>query len=106
MFNFRTFIAAAAAVTTLATAAAADTAALRVQNNSGETIYRIYASPVTNSSWENDLLGSNVLTAGRFLDVTIRNFAVCEYDILIQFESGYEFTDVIDLCRYNTYTVN
>jgi hypothetical protein len=106
MFNFRTFIPALAIAATLGSVAAAQSQAIRFQNNSGATVYRIYASPVTNGSWENDLLGSNVLTSGRFLDVTIHNVSECNYDLLVQFENGAEFTDVVNICQIGQYNIN
>jgi hypothetical protein len=106
MFNFRNLIAAAAVTAASATAALAQTETLRFQNNSSYTVYRIYASPVTNSSWENDILGSNVLAPGRHLDATFRNVAVCDYDVLIQFEDGVEMTDVVNICQISQYNIN
>jgi hypothetical protein len=106
MFNFRTIIAAVALTAATATAAFAQTEPLRFQNNSSYTVLRIYASPITNNSWENDLLGSNVLASGRFLDVTFRNVSECNYDILIQFEDGVEMTDVVNICQVGQYNIN
>ena len=89
-----------------ATSAAAQSYSVRFQNNSGATVYYIYSSPTHNGSWEQDLLGSNVLYPGQGLDVTIHNVANCYYDVLVEFESGYSFTDTFDLCSYNQYTIN
>ena len=89
-----------------ATSAVAQSYSVRFQNNSGATVYRIYSSPTHNGSWEQDLLGSNVLYPGQGLDVIIHNVANCYYDVLVEFESGYSFTDTFDLCSYNQYTIN
>ena len=86
--------------------AAADSYGVRFQNNSGATVYRIYSSPTHNGSWEQDLLGSSVLYPGQGLQVMIHNVANCYYDVLVEFESGYSFTDTFDLCAYNQYTIN
>lgn len=104
----RTIAAAAAfAIAALsALPAAAQSYAVRFQNNSGATVWRIYSSPTHNSSWEQDLLGSNVLYPGAGLDVVIHNVANCYYDVLVEFESGYSFTDTWDICSYNTYVIN
>lgn len=106
MFNFRSFIPALAVAATLGSAAFAQSEAIRFQNNSGATVYRIYYSPVTNSSWENDILGSNVLRNGQFLDVTIHNVSECNYDLLIQWENGAEYTDVVNVCQIGQYNIN
>lgn len=97
----------AAAVGALAAVpAAAQSYGVRFQNESGETVWRIYSSPTDNGSWEQDLLGSSVLYPGQGLDVTIHNVSNCYYDVLVEFESGYSFTDTFDLCSYSQYTIN
>ena len=102
-------IAAAAALAVAALSAlpaAAQSYGVRFQNNSGATVWRIYSSPTHNGSWEQDLLGSSVLYPGQGLDVLIHNVSNCYYDVLVEFESGYSFTDTFDLCSYNQYTIN
>jgi len=102
-------IAAAAALALLGLSsipAAAQTYSVRFQNYSGATVYRIYSSPTHNGSWEQDLLGSSVLYPGQGLDVIIQNVSNCYYDVLIEWESGYQQTDTFDLCSYNQYTIN
>ena len=106
MFNFRSFVPAVAVLATMATSAFAQTEGLRFQNNSGYTILRIYASPVTNNNWENDILGANVLRPGQYLDVTFQNVYECNYDVLIQFEDGVEMTDVVNICSIGQYNIN
>ena len=99
-------LAAAALAILAAVPALADTYTVRFQNNSGATVYRIYSSPTNNGSWEQDLLGSSVLYPGQGLDVIIHNVSNCYYDVLVEFESGYSFTDTFDLCSYNQYNIN
>jgi len=106
MFNFRSFVPAFAVAATMATTAFAQSEAVRFQNNTSYTILRIYASPVTNNSWENDILGSNILNSRQYLDVTFQNVYECNYDILIQFSDGVEMTDVINICRIGQYNIN
>ena len=107
MFNFRAFIPAVAIAMSLSAPAFADSVEpLRIQNNSGSTIYRFYASPVNNSDWENDILGSNTLGAGQYLDITFRNVSECNYDILIEWENGAQYTDVVNICEIGQYNVN
>ena len=107
MFNFRSFIPAFAIAASLATSALAQhSEPLRFQNNTGNVILRIFASPVTNQSWEDDLLGANVLNPGQFLDATFRNVTECNYDLLIEFDNGAQFTDVVNICQVGQYNVN
>lgn len=84
---------------------AAQTYAVRFQNNSGGTVFRIYSSPTNNSSWEQDLLGANVLQPGQGLDVVIHNVSNCYYDILIEWDTGHQQTDTWDICSYNQYNI-
>jgi hypothetical protein len=101
-------IAAASALALAALAAvpaAADSYAVRFQNNSGATVYRLYSSPTHNGSWEQDLLGTSVLYPGQGLDVIIHNVANCYYDVLIEWESGYQEVDTWDICAHNQYSI-
>jgi hypothetical protein len=85
--------------------AAADSYSVRFQNNSGATVYRLYSSPTNNNSWEQDLLGANVLYPGTGLDVVIHNVSNCYYDVLIEWESGYQETDTWNICSYSQYNI-
>jgi hypothetical protein len=85
---------------------AAQTYAIRFQNYSGGTVYRIYSSPSNNGSWEQDLLGANVLYPGQGLDVVIHNVSNCYYDVLVEFQSGYSFTDTWNICSFSQYNIN
>ena len=101
-------ILAAAALATAALSAVPATAQtydVRFQNNSGATVYRIYSSPTHNGSWEQDLLGTSVLYPGQGLDVIIHNVANCYYDVLIEWESGYQEVDTWDICSYSQYSI-
>lgn len=98
---------AALALAALAAApAVAQSYGVRFQNNSGSTVWRIYSSPTNNNSWEQDLLGQNVLYPGQGLDVTIHNVSNCYYDILIEFENGASLTDTWDICSFSQYNIN
>lgn len=99
-------LAAAALATLAALPAAAQSYSIRFQNNSGAEVYRIYSSPTHNDSWEQDLLGANVLRPGQYLDFTMHNVANCYYDVLVEFSSGQSFTDVVDVCTVGRYVIN
>lgn len=107
MINFRAFIPAVAVALSLAAPVFADSVEpLRIQNNSGSTIYRFFASPVNNPNWENDILGNNTLGNGQHLDITFRNVSECNYDIKIEWENGSEYSDVVNICQIGQYNVN
>jgi hypothetical protein len=105
MFHYTKIIAAAAVASALAAPAFAQSYEIRFQNNSGVTLMYLYASDTNNSSWEQDLLGQNVLRNGQYLDLTIHNVSNCMYDVLFQFENGQELQDVVNICSVGTYTI-
>lgn len=106
MFHFAKFIPVAVATALLALPAVAQTSQqIRFQNNSGQTLQYLYASDSNNDSWEQDLLGQNVLRNGQYFDLTIHNVSNCIYDILMQFENGAELQDQINICQIGTYTI-
>ena len=103
------FAALAAAAITLAASAlpvAAQNLAIDFVNNSGGTVYRLYMSPTHTMSWEADLLGRNVLYPGQSFTVTRANVSNCYYDVLIEWETGYQETDTFDLCTFNQYVIH
>ena len=105
-----TRLASAAAALALAAlsagAALAQNASVEFVNNTNSTVYRIYMSSTNTDSWEADLLGNNVLYPGQSLSVTRANMSGCYYDVLIEWESGYQETDTFDLCTYGRYVIN
>lgn len=97
-------LAALALATTAALPAAADNLAVRFTNHSGKTVYRIFSSP-PDQGWGGDLLGSSVLYPGQGLDVLFSNVYSCTYDVMVEFESGYTFTDQWDICAAAYYDI-
>ncbi|SMY08181.1 hypothetical protein [Flavimaricola marinus] len=107
MFGTSKFIPAVIAAAVLAAPALAQsTESIRVNNRSGMTLYSLHASPTTNSSWENDLLGSRVLNNGQYFDLTIRNVTNCNYDVRMEFTNGQVLTDRVNVCSVGTYNIN
>lgn len=107
-FISKTLSAAAVAVAMIGAAAPASaqsTQTIRIDNRSGVTLYRFYASPVSNSSWEQDLLGNTVVPSGRIQPITFRNVRDCNYDFLFEMSNGVQFTDVVNICQIGTYTL-
>jgi hypothetical protein len=106
MFHSTKLFTAAVLAALVAVPAVAQTSQqIRFQNNSGQTLQYLYASDSNNSSWEQDLLGQNVLRNGQYFDLTIHNVSNCMYDILMQFENGAELQDQINICQIGTYTI-
>ncbi len=61
-------------------------ATLHITNASNEPIFYIYMSPVTQSTWGQDLLGSSVLAVGQTF--TISNIAPGGWDLRVVDQSG------------------
>ena len=57
-------------------------------------------------AWRQDLLGSNVLYPGQGFEVIFTNVQNCYYDVMVEFQSGYSFTDTWDVCSYNQYNID
>lgn len=78
-----------------------------LDNQSSYDIVEFYASPSNVRSWEEDILGRDVLPSGEALRITIADGrSVCEYDLLVVFDDGDRMEDAaIDLCETGSYTV-
>lgn len=91
------WLAAAAAVTSLAGAASAASTdgknrKVMVQNISSQTINNLYASPITAKTWEEDLLGQRTLTAGSSVEANIDNGTnECMFDLKVIMANGKTF---------------
>lgn len=74
-------------------------------NSTGVTLMELYISPSNVSSWEEDILGFDVLGSGQSVQVTIADGrSDCIYDILGVFADGDQVDDYgIDLCNLGSY---
>ena len=83
---------AAALISVAGTAAAAPDGKNRkvtVQNVSSQTVRELYASPITATTWEEDLLGQRTLTAGQSISANIDNGTTeCYYDLKAVLANG------------------
>ena len=60
-----------------------------VQNVSSQTVRELYASPITATTWEEDLLGQRTLTAGQTISANIDNGTTeCYYDLKAVLANG------------------
>jgi hypothetical protein len=87
-------VTAFAAVISISSAAVASDGKNRkvtVQNVSGQSIYNLYASPITSTTWEEDLLGDGTIPAGTSKVANIDNgTAQCNYDLKAVMANGRE----------------
>ena len=60
-----------------------------VENLSSQTVRELYASPITSTIWEEDLLGQRTLTAGQSISANIDNGTnECLYDLKAVLANG------------------
>jgi hypothetical protein len=57
-------------------------------NRSGQTINEVYVSPVRETNWGRDLLGSEVLADGRSFPVRLASAAGCRQDVRVVYADG------------------
>ena len=106
MFSKSTLIPAFLASVAFAAPAFAQDVEYQIINNSALTLMEFYTSPVGVDSWEQDILGANVLAAGSSGTVTIADGSdQCEYDLKFVMEDGQELTDSVDICSIASYTL-
>lgn len=72
-----------------------------IVNNTGQTIWRFYGSPVNVNDWEEDILGSNVLSAGQSVNIDFSDGrSICNYDMRAEFRDGSALVkNNINVCR-------
>jgi hypothetical protein len=80
---------------------------VNVINASGQAVREIYASPVTSRSWEEDMLGANVLPAGRSMVFNIDNgTSQCRYDLKAVMSNGREhIRRNVNVCVVGSWTI-
>lgn len=104
--RFLRYLPALAALATLPTSAMAEDMVFKLINKSSFVITELYASPSNVKSWEEDILGTDVLGSGETVNVTIADGRrACEYDLRIVFDDGDAIEDTTDLCETASYTV-
>ena len=78
-----------------------------VVNRSGQSVFRFYASNVATSTWEDDILGRQVLVDGQTTRIDFNDgTGYCDYDFRIEFRDGTTVEDYgVDVCAARTYTI-
>ena len=79
---------------------------VRINNQSSYDIYEFYASNTGTRSWEEDILGDDILPAGSSVMINIDDGSgYCKYDFLAVFEDGDEVVssdnNVCELAQFN-----
>ena len=86
-------LAVAAAVLLLASATAvAGDYYVDITNKTGYTIMYMYVSPAKSDSWEEDVLGEDVLASGKTQRVTLTGYKSSIFDIRLVDEDGDKYT--------------
>jgi len=127
MFRFKTIARAALMVAALGTASVATAGAagpaiapetvavpaaatsqdrrVRIHNNTGWTMLYFYASNVSRSGWEEDILGDDVLSSGSSIMMNIDDgTGACRFDFKAVFTNGQELIrNDINVCEVTDY---
>lgn len=97
----------------LASALAADPAAaadrrVRIVNNTGFTMVEFYGSNKGSQSWEEDILGADVLEDGQSVVVNFDDATgYCKFDFRAVFNDGEEVVEAgVNVCEIGTFTFN
>ncbi|MBZ4022565.1 hypothetical protein CKO11_08860 [Rhodobacter sp. TJ_12] len=104
--RFVTVAAVAAVLASVAVPAAALDRRVKIVNVTGYTMVRFYGSNTGSDSWEEDILGRDVLPSG---DSVIINFddasGYCKFDFKAVFEDGDELVkEGVNVCEIGTFT--
>ena len=78
---------------------------VRIHNQTGWTMLRFYASDSRVDSWEEDMLGRNVLEAGASITMNIDDGSgACLYDFKAEFTNGQELMRMeVNVCEIADY---
>lgn len=77
-----------------------------LNNRSVADLMYFYASPIDVQSWEDDILGNDILYAGESAQITIADGRTqCDYDLRMEFDDGDVLEDTADLCELGSYTI-
>jgi hypothetical protein len=106
MLSLKHLFPAVVASLALAAPAVAQDVNYELINNSPLTLMEFYSSPSDVGSWEEDILGANVLGSGQSGSVVIADGREnCVYDLLFVFEDGQTLEDTVDICALASYTI-
>lgn len=74
---------------------------ITVVNSTGYTISEVYIAPATSQSWEEDVLGIDVLVDGDAVEIDFRRSEnTCDWDLLVVYDDGEQAVwDGLNLCQ-------
>lgn len=101
-------VAALVLLAAFSTTAMAQDRRVTIVNNTGFTIMEFYGSNVGSDSWEEDILGPNVLSSGRSIQINFDDGSgYCQFDFKAVFDDGDVLTAKrINVCEIGRYTYN
>jgi hypothetical protein len=101
------FIATLAIALSMPDIAAAEDRRVRIINDTNVTLTRFYASNAKRRSWEEDILGSSVLPAGRSVMINIDDGSgACMFDFKAVLSNGRIIESYgMNVCRITSWTV-
>lgn len=78
-----------------------------VENISSHTLRELYASPITATTWEEDLLGERTLAPGESISANVDNGTdECYYDLKAVLDTGKEFEQrKVNVCAVAKWTI-
>ncbi len=97
---------AVAGLLALASAGAAVAEQVRVVNNTGVTLYRLYFSEVNDNNWGPDRLGQSVVQSGGAATIEIPGGRNCNWDFLVEYADGVQDQFRVNVCQTGTINLN
>ena len=78
-----------------------------IENNSSLSVRELYASPITATGWEEDLLGLKTLPVGESIKANVDNGTdECYYDLKAVFDGGKAYEKrKVNVCAVSTWTL-
>ena len=106
--TFKPFVAAALLAASLLTSSGANAAEdrhVRIINETDHTMVRFYASNTAADSWQEDILGDDVLKPGSDVNINIDDgTGHCKYDFKAVFDNGSSLVKHnINVCEITSY---
>ncbi|MFD2174664.1 hypothetical protein [Rhodobacter lacus] len=95
-------------IVSLAAPASALDRRVRIVNQTGFTMVRFYGSNTGSGSWEEDILGNDVLPSGSSVTIDFDDASgYCKFDFKAVFEDGDELVkNNVNICEISTFTYN
>jgi hypothetical protein len=90
----------------LSSRASAGTQDFTLVNKTGVDIHNLHVSESAKDSWEEDVLGADVLANGDSLEINFDGKAACMWDMMVKNEEGQGvFWRKLDLCKAQKVTL-